>query len=63
MYDKPLWLSKTFWGVVIAVGAPIAAKYGWTLDAEGLANDFVSLAGAALAIYGRFTAERPVRLL
>lgn len=63
MDDKSIFASKTFWGVVLAVAAPIAAKYGLTLDVEGWSNDAVTFVGAALAIWGRWTATRPVRLV
>jgi hypothetical protein len=61
--DKSIFASKTFWGVVIALAAPMLAKVGLTIDAEGWANDLTALAGAALAIYGRWAAVQPVRLL
>lgn len=63
MMEKSIFASKTFWGVMLAVLAPIAAKYGWTLDVEGWSNDFVTLSGVVLALWGRWTAEKPVRLL
>ena len=63
MDDKSIFASKVFWGVVLAVAAPLAAKYGWTLDAEGWSNDAAMFIGAALALYGRWKADRPVKLV
>lgn len=63
MDAKSLVLSKTFWGLVIAVAAPILAKHGWTIDAEGWSNDIMTFLGAGLALYGRFKADRPVKLV
>lgn len=61
--DKSIFASKTFWGVVIALFAPLMARAGLTVDADGLANDIVAMLGAALAIYGRWVATEPVRLV
>ena len=63
MDSKSIFASKTFWGLVLTVVAPIAAKYGFTLDAEGWSNDLVTLAGVAIALWGRWTATRPVKLV
>ena len=61
--EKSIFLSKTFWGAVLAVASPIAAKYGWTLDAEGWSNDIVTAFGAVMILWGRWTATRPVKLV
>lgn len=63
MDAKSIFLSKTFWGLAIAVASPILATHGWTLDAEAWSNDIMTLAGAGLALWGRFTASKPVKVL
>lgn len=57
---KPVWQSVTLWSLVVAVAAEVAKRYGVTLDAAGLTNDIVSLAGIAGVIYGRVTATAVV---
>ena len=57
METKPFWVSKTFWGAVLAVLAPIAAQKGYIVNGEPMLNDIVSVLGGALAIYGRFVAD------
>ncbi len=63
MDTKSIFSSKTFWGLVLAIAAPLAAKYGYTLDTEGWSNDLVTGIGAVLAIWGRWTATKAVRIL
>lgn len=62
MEPKPIFLSVTFWGVVVALVAGALKKYGWTIDEAGLTNDLVSLAGAIAALYGRWRASQPVHV-
>jgi len=57
---KDLLTSKTVWGVVAMIGAMVAKKYGYELDAEGLTTELISMAGGALAIYGRVVASGPI---
>lgn len=57
---KPWWLSKTIIGAIATV---VGQAIG--LDADGvqqLTGELVTLAGAALAIYGRVKASAPVSL-
>lgn len=68
--SKNILLSKTFWGVVIAVAAPVLSRYGFEIEPgteESLAQEIVSVGGAAiggiLAIYGRLTAKKGVTIL
>lgn len=61
--DKSFLLSKTVWGLVLAVASPIAARYGFTIDEAAWVNDIVTALGAALAIYGRFTATKELRVV
>lgn len=63
MESKSILLSVTFWGLIVSVLAQIAARYGVTVDQAGLANDFVSLAGAALTVWGRLRANQPTHLI
>lgn len=61
--SKSLFLSKTFWGVVVGVAAELTKKYGITLDQAGLTNDLVALAASAFAVYGRVAATQAVHIL
>jgi hypothetical protein len=58
---KSVLESKTFWGMVVILVSPVFAKYG--LPIEGIAGDTLAqFVGAALTMYGRFTASTPVKL-
>lgn len=63
MDTKNVALSKTIIGVVITLATPLLAKHGISIDADGLITDLVTLAGAALAVYGRFTAKTQITVL
>ena len=63
MDSKNIALSKTIIGIVIGILAPLAAKHGYGFDPEGLTVDVVTLFGAALAIWGRFTAKTKLAVL
>ena len=54
---KNMLLSKTLWGIVIACIAQVLARKGVTIDAAAWTNDAISIVGALLGIYGRFTAK------
>lgn len=57
--DKPWWLSKTIIGALVTL---IGTSIG--MDADGmqqLTGELVTLAGAALAVYGRVKAVTPIR--
>lgn len=64
-FSKGLFLSKTFWGIVIAL---IGGALGVSEDAQAMLTDevanFAAIAsqavGGALALYGRIKAEVPV---
>ena len=60
---KSILESKTFWGLVIAILVPTAAKHGIIIDPTGTATDLSTAIGAILALYGRFSATSPVKLL
>ena len=60
---KSILESKTFWGMVVGLAIPLAAKHGWIVDPNGAATDISSLVGAVLALYGRVTASKPVKLV
>jgi hypothetical protein len=48
--------SKTIWGVIVAV-TPILVPALSVVELNNLAQAFMSLAGAALAVYGRIKAK------
>jgi len=60
---KSILESKTFWGLVIGLAVPIAAKHGIIIDPTGVATDMSTLVGGILALYGRFSANTPVKLV
>lgn len=62
MDSKSIFTSKTFLGLIVAVGAPLLAKHGIVLT-DGIMVDAVSLVGAAFAVWGRFRAQQRVHVL
>ena len=60
---KSILESKTFWGLVVALAMPTLAKHGVIVDPTGLTGDLSTTIGAALALYGRFSASGPVKLI
>lgn len=64
--SKPWYTSKTIWGSLIAMVAGIGSAFGLDLDAQTQAGlvegmlKIISAAGSLLAIYGRFSATRPI---
>ena len=63
MESKSIFLSITFWSVIVTLCSEVAKRYGLTVDQAGLTNDLVSLAGIAMTIYGRVRATQPVHIL
>ncbi len=63
---KSFLLSKTLWGVVISMVAMIAPQLGLSPfsegDVAGLTENIVAFLGAALAIYGRITAKKRIKV-
>ena len=69
---KPFYLSRTFWGAIVALVAAALGLVGREMPAETaglLADDAVQLAsalvtvvGSAFAIYGRFKAKKKIKL-
>lgn len=57
--NKAIWLSKTFWGSILAIGATAAQAFGIT-DASGYANDVLTIIGGLLAIFGRVKATTKI---
>lgn len=52
--------SKTVWGVLVALIGSFASRYGVDVcgaDTTAVAGDIATLAGSALAIYGRVRAS------
>ena len=64
--SKPWYASKTIWGSLIAMIAGIGSAFGFDLDAQtqaGLVDGvlkIISASGSLLAIYGRFSATKPI---
>lgn len=63
MESKSIFLSVTFWGVIVGLVSTALKKYGYTLDEAGLTNDAVTLASAAVAIYGRMRASQQLHVI
>lgn len=58
---KSVFLSKTFYGVLITVVAMVLKLAGIELgDQEGMLNDIMALIGAGLAMYGRIKAVKKI---
>jgi hypothetical protein len=64
---KAWYQSKTIWGALIAVAAPLAHAAGLELNAEtqgeltDIAVTFAGAIGGLLALYGRIVASAPIR--
>ena len=63
--SKSIFLSVTFWGLVLSLVGPVLAHYGITLpgDTAGLANELAMLVGDAVAVYGRLRATQPAHII
>lgn len=64
---KPLWRSRTFWGLAVAAVASVVKPFVGELpvDAVQIADALTSagqLVGLGLAAYGRLTASRPIKM-
>lgn len=59
---KPWYRSKTVWGSLVAIGAAVGSIVGIDIDRElqvslaDAALQFVTAAGALVALFGRLTA-------
>jgi len=67
MLDQKKWyMSKTVWGVVVMLGASTLATVGIQIDGAGQAEivdlimQGITVAGAAVAVYGRITAKAEI---
>ncbi|MEW5763704.1 MAG: outer membrane beta-barrel protein [Acidobacteriota bacterium] len=63
MSPKDLLASRTFWGVVAVLLAQVLRMHGIEVDGvdlDGLTSDLLTMGGAALAVYGRIRAARPI---
>lgn len=50
--SKPFYLSASFWGVVIGVLGPLAAKHGITLDPTTIVPQIIAVIGGGIGIWG-----------
>lgn len=60
---KPWWQSRTLIGVLVALLAQLGRLAGWDVDSAALAQAVIeglTLAGLALAWWGRVKATRPI---
>jgi hypothetical protein len=61
---KPWYLSRTIWGVLVALAAQLLARWGYELtpalqgDIVSTILDLVSAGGAGLAVFGRVKASK-----
>lgn len=62
METKPIWASKTFWGTMITFASPWLTKWLGVegFDWSGIEDHIVAVVGAALAVYGRWTAVKGI---
>lgn len=59
--SKPFYLSRSFWGLVVAVASPFAASHGIIIP-PGAPELIVSALGGAVGLWGIF--RRPeIKLL
>ncbi len=63
--SKSIFTSVTFWGLVLAVAAPLLGRYGITLPADttGIVNDVATGAGAVISVWGRMHATVPAHII
>lgn len=68
MFDqnKSLFASKTIWGALLAIAAPVVGMAGYTMTAADqaeivtLVTSAMSLVGGAVALWGRITATKRI---
>jgi hypothetical protein len=63
MNSKHPLASKTIWGALITLIVGVVGIFGLDLsniDVEKLATSAAVVAGSALAVYGRFKADKPI---
>lgn len=59
---KSFILSRTLWGLILALAGGIMDKMGFETTAlNGLDGDIVSILGLAFATYGRFKAVKKLK--
>ena len=65
--DKSLFLSKTFWGAIVAAASAFAGIFGVSVSPDeqqaliGGLTALGTLFGTIMAIYGRKTATKRIR--
>ena len=62
METKPIWLSVTFWGAVVAGLSPFITKWFGLdgFDWAGVEEFIVGILGGAVAIWGRIRAVKQI---
>lgn len=62
--EKPFYLSKTFWGALIAGVVALGGAVGFEIPGggEGLADEIVTMIAALFALIGRFSAKTTLTL-
>ena len=58
---KPFWQSITFWGLALAVGAPLAQRLA-NVEIAADAVQIEQIVGGILAMYGRARADGKLSL-
>lgn len=58
--EKDLLESRSFWGLIVSVGAAIALHFGITIDQTAAVNEALVIAGLLVSAYGRIKAQKPV---
>ena len=52
MDSKSILLSNSFWGMIVALLAPLAAMKGYTIDQAGAVNAIIGVLGGVWSIWG-----------
>lgn len=58
MEKKPLWQSKTFWGVILTVCGIYLPRFATFL--QGNLEQLITLVGLVMTLVGRWTATQPL---
>jgi hypothetical protein len=58
--NKSIFLSVTFWGIIVSVASKLLALAGWEVPVEGLDILIAGLVGDAFAFWGRIRATKKI---